>query len=112
MHVGVRHRGVFAHDVHAAELAFVHRVHDLDHRQSRLRIERRPPQFLEVRAGFGVVHPLIVGEYHRDQSRVRRALHVVLPAQGMQPGAGPSHLAGHEAQRDQTARVVGTVHVQ
>ena len=41
--VGIGHRGVLAHDVHAADLAGVHRVHDLDDGQSRLRIERSAP---------------------------------------------------------------------
>ena len=59
----------------------------------------------------GVGDALVVGVHHRDQPGVRRALHVVLPAQRVQPGAGAADLAGHQRQRDQAARVVGAVHV-
>ena len=45
--VGVRHRRVLAHDVHAADLARVHGVHDLDDGEPRLRVERHAPQRLE-----------------------------------------------------------------
>jgi hypothetical protein len=38
-------------------------------------------------------------------------LHVVLAAQRMQAAAGLADLAGHQAQRDQAARVVGAVDV-
>ncbi len=111
MRVGVRHRRVFAHDVHAADLAGVHRVHDLDHGQARLGIECRAPQLFEARERSGIVDALVIRKHHRDQARVRRALHVVLAAQRMQAGAGAADLAGHHAQRDQAARVVGAVDV-
>ncbi len=86
-------------------------LHDLDDRQAGLRIERRAPELLEARARLRVVDALVIRKHHRDQARVRRALHVVLPAQRMQPGARASDLAGHQAERDQAARVVGAVHV-
>ena len=59
----------------------------------------------------GILDRLVVGEEHRDQARVRGALHVVLPAQRMQARARPADLAGDERQRDQAARVVGAVRV-
>ena len=59
----------------------------------------------------GVVDALVVREHHRDQAGVARALHVVLAAQRMQPGAGLADLPGHRGQRDQAARVVGAVDV-
>ena len=45
--VGIGHRRVLAHDVHALDPAGEDRVHDLDHRQPRVGIERRPPGGLE-----------------------------------------------------------------
>ena len=54
-----------------------------------------------------VVDALVVGEHHRDQARVGRALHVVLAAQRVQAGARPADVAGDRAHRDQAARVVG-----
>ena len=51
--VGVRHRRVLAHHVHAADLALLDRMHDLDHRQPRLVVERARGQLpgpLEARA--------------------------------------------------------------
>ena len=53
----------------------------------------------------------VVGIEHRNQPDVRRALHVVLAAQRVQPGAGTADLAGHQRERDQAARVVGAVDV-
>ena len=59
--VRVGHRRVLAHDVHAADLAVVGGVHDLDHREAGLRIERRAPELLEaLRCASGVVHALVV----------------------------------------------------
>ena len=43
MRVGVRHRRIFAHDVHAANLALMHGIHDFHHGETRLRIERHAP---------------------------------------------------------------------
>ena len=111
LEVRIRHRRVLAHDVHAADLAVVGRVHDLDHGQARLAVELGAPELLESGAGLGVVHSLIVGIHHRDQARVRRPLHVVLPAQRVQPGAGAADLAGHQRERDQAAGVVRAVDV-
>src|SRR6478672_2073922 len=53
-----------------------------------------------------LVNRLIVGIEHRDQARVGRPLHVVLPAQRVQPAARPADVAGDRAQRDQAAGVV------
>ena len=64
-----------------------------------------------LRADLGILHRLVVGEEHRDQAGIGGALHVVLAAQRMQPGAGPADLAADQRQRDQAARVVGAVGV-
>ncbi len=111
MHFGVRHRRVFAHDVHAADLPSVDRVHDLDYGEPGPGIECSAPQLFEARACLVVVNALIVREHHRDQPRVGGALHVVLTAQRVQTRARTTHLAGHQAQRDETPRVVRAVHV-
>ena len=109
--VGVRHRGVLAHDVHALDLVVMHRVHDLDHGLAALRIERDAPGGFVLGADLGVLHRLVVGEEHRDQAGIRGALHVVLSAQRMQPGARAADLAADQRQRDQAARIVGAVGV-
>jgi len=41
--IWIGHRRVFAHDVHAADLALLRGIHDLDHGQSGIRIELRAP---------------------------------------------------------------------
>ena len=46
--VRIRHRRVLAHHVHAADLALVGRVHDLDHRQAGLLVEPGAPELLEA----------------------------------------------------------------
>ena len=109
--VGVGHRGVLAHDVHALDLVGMHGVHDLDHGLAALGIELHAPGRLVLGADLGVLHRLVVREEHRDQAGIGGALHVVLPAQRMQPRAGTSDLAADQRQRDETARVVGAVGV-
>ena len=59
----------------------------------------------------GVVHALVVGEHHGDQARVGRALHIVLATQWVQARAGFANLAGNADQGNQTARVIGAVHM-
>ena len=84
-----------------------HRLDDLGDGQPALRIQGGAPGLLEPQPGLLRVDALVVGVEHRDQPGVRRALHVVLPAQRVQPGARPSHVAGDRAQRDEAAGVVG-----
>ena len=109
--VGVRHRRVLAHDVHALDLVGVHRVHDLDHGLAALGIELLAPGLFVLGDHLRALDRLVVGEEHRDQAGVGGALHVVLPAQGMQAGAGAADLAADQRQRDQAARIVGAVGV-
>ena len=93
------------------DLAGMDRVHDLDHGEPALRIEILMPELFERRAQIGASDRLVVRQEHRDQAGVGRALHVVLAAQRMQPGAGTADLAGDQRQRDQAARIVGAVDV-
>ena len=112
--VGVRHGRVFAHHIHAPDLALLDGMHDLDHGQAGLVVERarrHAPSLFEALARGLVGHSLVVRVHHRDQARVRCALHVVLSTQRMQPGAWPSDLASHQRQGDQASRVVGPVNV-
>src|SRR4029078_9906167 len=51
------------------------------------------------------------GEEHRNKPGVGSALHVVLPAQGMQAGARTANLAADKRERNETARIVGAVRV-
>ena len=44
-----------------------------------------PQRCLNARADLVVLDAAIIWEEHRDEAGVRRALHVVLPAQWMQP---------------------------
>ncbi len=109
--VGVRHRGVLAHDVHTLDLVGVNRVHDLDHGLAALRIERHAPGRFVFRPGLGIFHGLVVGKEHGDQAGIGGALHVVLAAERMEPRAGTPNLAADQRQRDQAACVVGAMGV-
>ena len=111
LQIGVRHRGVFALDIHAGDFAGMDRVHDLDHGQAAHRIEVLMPELLKRLAQIGAPDRLVVRQEHRDQAGVGSALHVVLAAQRMQAGAGTADLAGDQRQRDQAARIVGAVDV-
>ena len=77
----------------------------------RLGSSLTPQQALGLGADLRVLHRVVVGKEHRDEAGVGGALHVVLAAQRMQPGAGPADLAGDQRQRDQAARIVGAVGV-
>ncbi len=111
LHVRVRHRGVLAHDVHAPNRVGMDRVHDLDDGEAALGIERHAPRRLVGGARLRVLDRLVIGEEHRDQAGVGRALHVVLAAQRMKARARTADLPGRERQRDQAAGVVGAVDV-
>ena len=85
--IGVRHRRVLAHDVHAADLARMDGIHDLDHGQPALGIELGVPEGLEGFAHVRARDRLVVGVKHRDQPGIGCSLDVVLPAQGVQARA-------------------------
>ena len=54
---------------------------------------------------------LVVGVHHRDQARIRCALHIVLASQRMQTCTDAANLPSHERQSNQAARVVRAVHM-
>ena len=107
--IGIGHRRVLTHDVHALDLVGMDRVHDLDDGFALLGRELHAPRLLIHAAGRLILHRFVIGEEHRDQAGVGRALHVVLAAQRVQPRPGPADLAGDQRQRDQAARIVGAV---
>ena len=109
--VGVRHRRVLTLNVHAAHRTGVNRIHHFDDGQAGLVGNPHAPQRLEVLTRGRAGHALVVRQHHRDQARVRCALHVVLSTQRMQAGARAANLPGGHRQRDQAARVVGAVHM-
>ena len=109
--VRVRHRRVLAHDVHGLDVAVIGGIGDLDDRQPALRIKGCAPEILVFRACLGIGDRLVVGEEHRDQAGVGRALDVVLPTERVQAGAGAADIAGQQRQRDQAAGIVGAVRV-
>ena len=85
--IGVRHRRVFALDIHAADLAGMDRVHDLDDGEAALGVELVIPGPFEDLAQIVAPDRLIVGKEHRNEAGVGGALHVVLTAQRMQARA-------------------------
>ena len=111
LQIGIGHRGILALDIHAGDLSGMDRVHDLDHGETTHRIELLMPELFERRAQVGATDRLVIRQEHRNKTGIGGALHVVLAAQRMQPGAGTADLAGDQRQRDQAARVVGAVHM-
>src|SRR6202167_6672548 len=103
LQVGVRHRRVFALDVHTVNLAGMDRVHDLDDGKSAHGIELLPPEPLESAPHVVATDRLIIQQENRDQASVRSALHVVLAAQRMQARARTTELAPDKRQRYQAA---------
>ena len=114
--IGVTHRRVFTHDIHAANLvriAFLSErfVHDLDDRVAGFVIKLHLPKVFKPRMRLWVVHTLVVGQHHRDQTRIACALHIVLSTQRMQARAGAAYVPGDRGQGNQAARVVCAVHM-
>ena len=109
--VGIGEKRILAHDVHALDVTRESSPGDLDHGEALGWRQLALPGGLEASADLGILDGLVVGEHHRDQARVARALHVVLAAQRVQARAGLSDVAGEQRQGDQAARVVGPVDV-
>ena len=65
-----------------------------------------PPSGLELGQRLGVVHVLEAGELVGQSAHVAAALHVVLAAQGHQPGAPPADMTGEQSQIAQRHHVV------
>ena len=86
-------------------------VEDFHHGVAGPLVQCRAPELLKPGACLRVVHPLVVGEHHRDQPGIAGALHVVLAAQRVQAAAGLANLAGDGGQRNQAAHVVGAMHM-
>ena len=86
-------------------------IHDLDHGEPRLCLERSAPQRFELVVRGAIVDALVVGIHHRDEAGIGGTLHVVLAAQRMETRARPADLPGHHGERDQATRVVGAVDV-
>ena len=78
--IRIRHRGIFTHDVHALDHVSVDRVHDLDNRETFLRIELGAPGSLNAGADLRIFDRFVIREEHRNKAGVRGALHIVLPA--------------------------------
>ena len=105
--------GVFAHDVHALEVARQRRIEHVRQPQSRLAVEPDVPLGLEARAGRIVGDEAIAAEDVRPATQATAALHVALAAQRVHPDAFTAvHAAGerqvaeaHHARR--TLRVLG-----
>ena len=69
----------------------------------------RAPGRLELRADRGVGHRLVGGVEARQSARIRAALHVVLAAQRIQPGARPADVSAQQRQVGQRQGVVRAV---
>ena len=87
--IRVTHRGVFAHDVHATNLVWIGIVrqdlaHDFHHRVAGLVIQRGVPKLFKPIVRRLVGDALVVGVHHGNQTRIARALHVVLATQWVQ----------------------------
>ena len=86
-------------------------IDDLDHRQPRGARQRLRPEILECANHALGARPLVVGEHHGDEARVRRTLNIVLSTKRMKPRARPADMTGGERKCNQTTGVVGAVRV-
>ena len=109
--IGVAHRWVFTHDVHAAYLVWVtvisqDFVHDFNHGVASLIIQFGLPKIFKPGVRFGVGHALVIREHHGNQTRITGALHIVLPTQRVQARTWFANLTRDAAQRNQCPHIV------
>ena len=89
--VGIRHRRIFAHDVHRPNIAGVDSSHDFDHGESAIWIEIRFPEFGTVNVCLDCRQRRSPVE-HRYQPSVRCSLDVLAP-KGVKSGAGAADMS-------------------
>ena len=94
LRVRVGLENVLALDVDALERAVERRVDHVGDAQAGLGVEWPAPQRLEHGAGGVVRDVAVAGNLVRERAHVARALHVVLPAQGVHADAAPADIAG------------------
>ena len=107
--VRLRLRGVLADDIHRAQLAVLHRLEHAGEVQPALRRDLGAPHGLELRARDRILDVLEPGQLVRDRAHVAAALHVVLAAQRLQPGAEPADAADEQREVDEREDVVDRV---
>ena len=93
--------------IKANELVRVLRQSDV----TGLIVQRHAPELLEPAVRLRIIHPLIVGEHHGDQSRIAGTLHIVLTSQWMQATARFANLARDGGKGNQAADIVRAVNV-
>ena len=102
LHIRVRHRWVFAQDIHRLDLVLMNRVHDLRHGQALFIAEiTRLPHIGKGRTHTVIGHGLIIRQEHRNEPRIRCTLHVVLAPQRMETRARTPNVPTHQRQRNQ-----------
>ena len=107
--VRVGDRRVLADDVERVERALGGGLQHLGHVQAARRREADAPALLE-RAPLGRIEDVLeAGQAERHRAHVAAALDVVLPAQGIEPGAETPDVAGEERQVDERVDVVDRV---
>ncbi len=106
--VGVAEHRVLSHHVQGLECPLFRGIYHLCHRQTDLRRRRVPPGFLKFLTYSLAGHCLVAGVDVGQATQVAGSLHVVLTAQGIDPGAGLSHVARQHGQVGAGEDVVGT----
>ena len=112
--IGIGHGRVLTLHIHATDFAPINGLHDLDHREARLvieRLHRNTPGLGKALAHLGVHYLLIIGVDHGNQARIGCALDIVLATQGVESRPRLANLAGHQRERNQATGVVGAVHM-
>ncbi len=83
--IRIRHRRILPFHVHAADLAGVDGVHDLNDGEALLRIELLAPERLEELAHLGFFDRLVVGVDHRDEAASEAPWTLFWPRSGWSP---------------------------
>ena len=104
--VGLAHHGVFAHDDHSFDLPQERGIDHFGHGQAGRGVEAGAPFGFKLAANDGVGDRLIGGEDIGQAATIAAALYIILPAQGVQPGAWFPGMTAHQGQVGQRQGVV------
>src|SRR5262245_65503246 len=94
--------------VHCTDFAMLHAVEHLGQVPAVLGLELHPPRLLELGAHLGLCGPVL--EPHQpsgDCAHVAATLHIVLAAEGLDPGATLADMPREQREVDKAPAIVG-----
>ena len=106
--IGIRHHGILAHDIQAANLAFFNGVHYFGYGEAGLGGQLYAPCLFKLFANLILEYLLVCGIVGGQAAHIAGALNVVLTAQGVYAAAILADLAAEQSQVGDAHNALGT----